>query len=291
VGGLGRGDFVRLNKALLAARSIEEMVELVREAGDGLNAVNAATALHQLAKRSGKARRSVTREEVELLNKHVGRTLDDFKPQELANSLWAWATLGAHPGEELLRSVGRAVERKLGDFNVEAQMQVFQAHLLFSAMGPSSAQPQLGLSEGVLSELREVWKAEAKATRVSRLQRDVARVLEKELGVESAMEVTTEDELFSIDVVPRGTKVAVEVDGPSHFVRTLRVDDDDGDLIVAPKPNGATLARRKLLGARGWTVVSVPYFEWDACEGDAARQAQLLAQNPTLAALARRSQP
>ena len=155
-------------------------------------------------------------------------------------------------------------------------------------------QRQLGLNEGVVSKLREAWKEEVKSTTVSRLQREVARVLEEELGVESAMEVTTEDGLLSIDVVPRGTKVAVEVDGPSHFVRTLRTDGNGGgrgDGVGAPKANGATLARRKLLGARGWTVVSVPYFEWDACEGDAARQARLLVKLPPLAALARRSAP
>ena len=112
---------MKLNKALIAARSVEEMVQLVREAGDdGLNAVNAATALHQLAKRSAKAKHTVKKEDVELINKHVGRTLEGFKARELANTVWAWAKLGAHPGEELLRSVGRAVERKLGDFNPQA---------------------------------------------------------------------------------------------------------------------------------------------------------------------------
>ena len=117
MGSRGQGDFMKLNKALIAARSVEEMVQLVREAGDGgLNAVNAATALHQLAKRSGKGKHVVKKGDVELLNKHVGRTLEGFQARNLANTVWAWATLGVHPGEELLLSVGRAVERRLGDF-------------------------------------------------------------------------------------------------------------------------------------------------------------------------------
>jgi hypothetical protein len=56
------------------------------------------------------------------------------------------------------------------------------------------------------------------------------------------------------------------VDGPSHFV-------------VLPgggrRPNGATLLKRRLLGRAGLRVVSVPYWEWDACAGPAEQAACL----------------
>jgi hypothetical protein len=47
-------------------------------------------------------------------------------------------------------------------------------------------------------------------------------------------------------------KVAIEVDGPSHFTSNTR------------ECLGLTLARRRLLEARGWQVLSVPYFDWAA---------------------------
>ena len=303
-------------------------MRLFRAAGNRVSAVNVATALHQLAKRRAATNCAVAAEDVELLNISVGELLEGFDPQELANTLWAWATLdahpgedvllsvgrcverrlegfnpqglanalwawatmGVHPGEDLLRSVGRCVERKLAEMGAEDKMQVFQAHLVFSATMALEAR-ELGLTERAVEELREAWREEVKATRVSRLQRDVARVMAEELGVESAMEVETEDALFCIDIVPRGSRVAVEVDGPSHFVRVLQSSgavEGKTTTAWAWKESGATLARHTLLWAHGWTVVSVPFFEWDACGGDAVRQARALLRHTPLAALAAR---
>jgi very-short-patch-repair endonuclease len=63
--------------------------------------------------------------------------------------------------------------------------------------------------------------------------------------------------MFSIDIalqLPGAQKLAVEVDGPHHFLSN------------APTvPNGATNLRKRLLqarGWRGWRVVSVPVTEW-----------------------------
>jgi hypothetical protein len=53
-------------------------------------------------------------------------------------------------------------------------------------------------------------------------------------------------------------KIAIEVDGPHHFTaNTLAV-------------TGEMLARQKLLKARGWAVISVPFFRWSGLS-DAAR--------------------
>jgi hypothetical protein len=66
----------------------------------------------------------------------------------------------------------------------------------------------------------------------------------------AASEQATDDGLFSIDIavqLPDGSRLAVEVDGPSHFLSNSpgRID-------------GATLLRNRMLEARGWRVVSVP---------------------------------
>ena len=45
---------------------------------------------------------------------------------------------------------------------------------------------------------------------------------------------------------------AVEVDGPSHFLGDGRT------------PSGSTLLKRKQLRQLGYTVVAVPFWEWDA---------------------------
>ena len=87
-----------------------------------------------------------------------------------------------------------------------------------------------------------------------------------ELGAQPREEVICEETGYSVDLVvksPDGAAVAVEVDGPSHFLV-------DGG---AQKPTGATLLKRRQLSALGcWSrLVSVPYWEWDAMGGgDAA---------------------
>ena len=48
-----------------------------------------------------------------------------------------------------------------------------------------------------------------------------------------------------------GTQVAVEVDGPSHFVGRSQ------------QPTGATLLKQRQLRHFGWRLASVPYWGWD----------------------------
>lgn len=45
--------------------------------------------------------------------------------------------------------------------------------------------------------------------------------------------------------------IALEVDGPSHFLRN------------SGHPMGHTIMKRRLLTQRGYKVVTVPHFEWD----------------------------
>ena len=58
----------------------------------------------------------------------------------------------------------------------------------------------------------------------------------------------------------------LQVDGPTHFVAL-----GDGGW----RSNGATVLKRWLLGLVGWRVVTVPYWEWEVCVGQ-AEQAKYL---------------
>ena len=60
---------------------------------------------------------------------------------------------------------------------------------------------------------------------------------------------------YSLDLALPSSRVAVEVDGPTHFL----LPDGRG----VRKPNGPTLLKRRLLRAAGWRVISVPFYEWD----------------------------
>jgi very-short-patch-repair endonuclease len=85
----------------------------------------------------------------------------------------------------------------------------------------------------------------------------------------ASSEHKTDDGLFSIDIalqLPGNQKLAVEVDGPTHFLSN-----------TPTVPTGATRLRNRLLEARGWRVVSVPVTEWDrqAAKGTQAAHAYL----------------
>ena len=55
---------------------------------------------------------------------------------------------------------------------------------------------------------------------------------------------------------------AVEFDRPSHF-------------LASGAPTGATLLKRRYLQLLGHTLVSVPYWEWERCQGAGEREQYL----------------
>ena len=58
-------------------------------------------------------------------------------------------------------------------------------------------------------------------------------------------------------------RVAIEVDGPSHFTQV-------------GTPSGATLLKRRQLRATGWNVVAIPYFEWYRLDRNVQREDEYL---------------
>ena len=114
--------------------------------------------------------------------------------------------------------------------------------------------------------------------RTSALQRSVAAALTR-LGFTVALEAPVLDGLLHVDIVatsPSGARTAVEVDGPSHFLRVLSSDNASA---VGP-PDGATVLRNRLLrsvaAGFGGALAVVRFDAWDACRGDAAHEDALL---------------
>ena len=84
------------------------------------------------------------------------------------------------------------------------------------------------------------------------------------MGTKPVNEYVTADGLFAIDIAlwARGeTRIAVEVDGPSHFaVNDLR------------HVTGQTQARHQALTRLGWVVISVPLAIWMQMPDRAAKE-------------------
>lgn len=63
----------------------------------------------------------------------------------------------------------------------------------------------------------------------------------------------------AVDIALPNERIAIEVDGRHHFTRN------------SLRPLGEMFSRTTLLEARGWRIISVPYFQWAGVDEDARR--------------------
>lgn len=72
-----------------------------------------------------------------------------------------------------------------------------------------------------------------------------------------------------------GQRLAIEVDGPSHFCRN---GCSRGGSAVQPSqqlPTGGTLLKRRLLERAGWRVASVSAADWELLRSPAQKRSYL----------------
>jgi hypothetical protein len=98
------------------------------------------------------------------------------------------------------------------------------------------------------------------------LQRDVSAALARIGWAHEYEHVTAEG--ISLDMAQPASKVAVEFDGPTHYL----VGSSDGRRRVL---DGTSKFKEKLLHRLGWKFIRVPYFEWDVLRSSAEREAYL----------------
>ncbi|KAL3791394.1 hypothetical protein ACHAWO_005018 [Cyclotella atomus] len=62
-------------------------------------------------------------------------------------------------------------------------------------------------------------------------------------------------------------KIAVEFDGPYHFTVMASTGDElaqvENGVKIQPRVLGHTALKYKMLKKKGWTVIRIPYYEWD----------------------------
>jgi hypothetical protein len=157
-----------------------------------------------------------------------------------------------------------ACSQEWGSMAAEQLLQLYQVHLwLLDCQLPAAGQGLSGcVTEQQLQQCRQAWEQHfaqmTSGAAASNFQQSVFAALRQLPGSTwqqpPAMEQRSADGAYSIDiaaVTSAGVRLAVEVDGPSHFL-----------LHPANALNGPTACRNRALAARGYRVVSVPYFEW-----------------------------
>ena len=175
--------------------------------------------------------------------------LPDSCQQDLANTALGLATLALWelPLWPLLwTGLWQSLPRDFASWDADCRLLAQQLYQVYQA----AKLEQSGLPEPdpvLLAAVRKCWTDQVQGS--SKLHEEVSAAL-KRMGVAHTNEHWCERSERGIDIAIEGdSPIAMEVDGPSHFLLDGRQD-------------GSTLLRNRMLTSNGWRVVIVDYRVW-----------------------------
>jgi hypothetical protein len=216
----------------------------------------------------------------------VVRVGPSMTPQGVANALWSFPTMAATqslPLPTCYPSLWRLVHGlDVGSFKDVHLYMLFHAHLILTELVGGDVLDEVTFPPWIMHEAREAWMRNIRDdVTVSKSHKEMASII-GELGILCEVECLSDCGYFSIDVVLPDHDVAIEFDGPTHFIIF-----SDGGKGGAPGNAASrttktvkTELRDKFLGRRYRTVVSVPWFEWAELndKGAAEKKAYVVAK-------------
>jgi hypothetical protein len=225
---------------------------------------------------------------MELLEGRVGEVVREYNAQDVANTLWAYATLGREPGGRLgglLEEKAVCLAARYGCKDLSQLHQYLLSSSLTQASDVSPRPSLLELEKALGSACQdEFCKVQGHP---SEDQQDVRRAL-CGMGLLVEEEARCPRSGYSIDMLARepspsadahgesaactaraAAEWAVEFDGPHHFLASR---PGITSWPQGPSPTGATLLKRRHLQLLGYRLISVPYWEWHNVRGDTAAQ-------------------
>ena len=203
------------------------------------------------------------------------RQISGFNPQNLANTAWAFASID-HYSESLFRALKKESIRQLDDFNSQDLANTAWAFAIFNKKDtvkkiidhviknqdvsrlPLKTKVQLIQAASLFkNEYRELIEQVGSLveTHPSGLQKEIFALL---VQIEKGISFSEEEEVIAnciVDIAIKAHKIAIEVDGPSHYARNS-----------SEKPHllGRNRLKENILEAQGWKLIRIPYFVWDS---------------------------
>lgn len=258
---------------LTALEQQPEQRQRLMSAANGQDVANVALACGQLGFK-GQLLMGALLHRAEQLQQQPGSAM---AAQGCCNLSWAIAMLDMQQHAQHVLQLARACGRLWSSIVSLDMWQLYQVHLWLQDCQPQSNGLVGALTQQQLDQCRNRWEqslaAQADTSKVSQFQQAVFEALERLPAATwrqpPAQEQPTADLAALIDIVAvtaAGVKLAIEADGPQHFVRP-------GNLL-----DGSTQHRNRLLKARGYTVVSIPHWEWQLTWTPNQQQAYLLSK-------------
>jgi len=187
--------------------------------------------------------------------------------QEIVNLCFAFAVSGAleRHSDTFTKLWKLVIEIDWSQLTNEGRIQLIQTYLISSHVYSLQLEPPAWTSEALSVDGHE-----------SITQHEVSEIL-KEIGFHHEREVSPfcsnfAHDLWMIDCACRDRKIAIEFDGPFHFLRSA------GSRRLPSIENGPTKAKRRFLQSLGWSVINIPYLEWSAIKTREEKRSLLAAK-------------